>query len=252
MAGGAMAADDPLRAESGGLPKAMIQVAGRTLVQRVVDALSGASSVEGIVLVAADGVAAPVSDRPLHMVAAVGDEVDNLCAGVARLREVCGGCEQLLVVPADVPLLRSDQVDWFTAYVAAHPAAVHYGLCRKETVEAAFPDSDQLYVRLRGGTWCGADLHATRVDALLDHLDTWRALLVDRKHAWRQARTLGLTTLLLAAARLLTAQQVVARASHSLGLPLEIVELPWAEPAVDVDRPEQLQIVQGWLTAHAA
>jgi molybdopterin-guanine dinucleotide biosynthesis protein A len=247
LAGGVPGPSDPLHRAAGGGPKALIEVGGRSMVQRVVDAVGGAQAVHGVVVVGADQAWGLVCAKPLCLQPAGDDIVDNVTRGVCQVLAAEPATERVIVVAADVPLLRPEHVDWFAGHIAEEPADIHYGVVAKRVMEARFPSSRRSYVPLRGGTYCGADVHASTVAALFGHEPTWRALLERRKSPARQAGVIGWSTLLLAAMRVVSIDQVVARASRSLGVEVRAVVWPFAEAGMDVDKPQQLEMVRAEL-----
>lgn len=247
LAGGVPGPRDPLHSAAGGGPKALVEVGGRSMAQRVVDALGGARAIHGVVVVGGEEAWGLVCAKRLCLAPAGDDIVDNVTRGVREVLAVDPATERVILVAADVPLLQPEHVDWLAGHIVEEPADIHYGVVAKRAMEARFPSSRRSYVPLRGGTYCGADVHASTVAALFGHEATWRALLERRKSAARQASVIGWTTLLLAAMRAMSIDQVVARASRSLGVDVKAVVWPFAEAGMDVDKPEQLEMVRAEL-----
>jgi hypothetical protein len=63
------------------------------------------------------------------------------------------------------------------------------------------------------------------------------------------ARALGPALLLAYLSRLLTLPQVMAAASRRLGVRVAAVPLPFAEAAIDVDKPSDLDLVEAILAS---
>lgn len=247
LAGGVPGPGDALYPAAGGGPKALVQVGGRSMVQRVVDAVGRARAIHGVVVVGGDEAWGLACEKPLRLAVAGDAIVDNVTRGVREVLTAEPATERVILVAADVPLLQSEHIDWLAGRITEDPADIHYGVVAKRVMEARFPSSRRSYVALRGGTYCGADVHASTVAALFGHEATWRALLERRKSAARQARVIGWSTLLLAAMRVVTIDQVVARASRSLGVDVRAVVWPFAEAGMDVDKREQLELVRAEL-----
>src|SRR3546814_10894896 len=72
----------------------------------------------------------------------------------------------------------------------------------------------------------------------------WIRVEQDRKSPWRLARAFGPSTLLLFLARRLTLAAAMRRVSRIVGTQAEAVSMPFAEAAMDVDKPADLVIAE--------
>jgi hypothetical protein len=97
---------------------------------------------------------------------------------------------------------------------------------------------------------CGGDLNVINVE-LADKTDLWDRLIAARKSVRRQAALLGYDLLLRLLTRRITLQQGEEKVSQRLGIKGHVVVSPYAELAMDVDKPEQLAIVRRDLGAFA-
>ena len=79
---------------------------------------------------------------------------------------------------------------------------------------------------------------------MTQHLDTWEALIGNRKSPLRQAAVIGWDTLFQLFTRQLTLQQMVQRASERIHIKGRAIIWTQAEPCMDVDKPHQLEIMR--------
>src|SRR5512143_2007190 len=84
-AGGIPQPQDPLYPYTNGGSKALIDVAGKPMVQWVLDALSDAKTIDRIVVVGLSGKAQLKSKKPISYVSSEGRLLDNLKAGTAAV-----------------------------------------------------------------------------------------------------------------------------------------------------------------------
>jgi hypothetical protein len=91
---------------------------------------------------------------------------------------------------------------------------------------------------------CGADINASHVRMATEHLETWEALIGNRKSPLKQASIIGLGTLFLLLLRQLTLEDAVRRVCESIGIKGKAIVWPWAEAGMDVDKPHQLEIMR--------
>jgi hypothetical protein len=75
-------------------------------------------------------------------------------------------------------------------------------------------------------------------------LSLWAEIERDRKKAWRLLAFLGPVTLIGALTRTITLHGATTRIGRRLGLSANAVVLPYAEAAIDVDKPEDLEIAE--------
>ncbi|MGH8519069.1 MAG: nucleotidyltransferase family protein, partial [Panacagrimonas sp.] len=143
---GSRAGGDPLAEHAGVSHKALIDIGGQAMIERVVAALAASPSVARIVicierpelLTGLAGLRAPACTKPLEpMPAAAGPS-----ASVAAALEREG--TPLLVVTGDHPLMRAEWIESFLAG-AAIDADVAVALSRRDAVMSAVPDTQRTW-----------------------------------------------------------------------------------------------------------
>ena len=82
IAGGIPRPEDPLYTYSHGNSKALIDVAGKPMVQWILDALGGAKQVDNVILVGLSAKNELTCKKPLHYVSNQGRMLSNIVAGV--------------------------------------------------------------------------------------------------------------------------------------------------------------------------
>jgi hypothetical protein len=76
----------------------------------------------------------------------------------------------------------------------------------------------------------------------------WRRVEEERKRPWRLVRAFGWRTLLAYLLGRLTLDAAAARASAVIGARVAAIALPFAEAAIDDDKPADLELVETILT----
>ncbi|MEE9513637.1 MAG: hypothetical protein V3V46_06130, partial [Anaerolineales bacterium] len=71
----------------------------------------------------------------------------------------------------------------------------------------------------------------------------WERMVAARKSPFRQAALLGFDLLFLMLIRRITINDAVKRVSNRLGLKGRAVISPYAEIGMDIDKPQQLELV---------
>jgi molybdopterin-guanine dinucleotide biosynthesis protein A len=247
LAGGIPQPDESLFSESSGRSKALIDVAGKPMVQWVLDAIDGCESIQRISLIGLDSASGLTSGKPLSYLPDSGSLLSNIVQGLEHVREQSPGTTHILLASTDIPAITTEVVDWRISAANKTEIDVDYVVVERQTMEARFPESKRSFVRLRDVEVCGGDLNIIRVD-LAEKTEIWERLVAARKNAFRQAALLGYDLLIRLLTRQITLQAAEQKVSQRLGLRGRAVISPYAELAMDVDKPEQLAILRKDLT----
>lgn len=215
--------------------KALIPVGGEAMVRRPVRALLSSDSVAPLIVMtqAPERIASELPDDPRVMV------VKSQATISATLLELCKDPATpwpLLVTTADHALLEAATVDEFCR--AAADADIAIGVVERKALLSRLPGTRRTWVRFRGGAYTGANLFALRSPAVAPAIELWRSVEQDRKKGWRLISMFGPLALLGAGLRMLTLDDVLARAGRKLGLAVKAVRLSNPLAGVDVDKAE--------------
>ncbi len=248
-AGGIPQPKDSLYPYSNGSSKALIDVAGKPMVQWVLDALSDSKKVDNVIIIGLSPKSGLTCKKPLHYISNQGRMLANIVAGVKKSLELHKKNEHVLIVSSDIPTLKGEMVDWLVKTAMQTKDDIYYGVCPREVMETRFPASNRTYTKLSDMEVCGADVNIIHVNQVTQHLDTWEALIGNRKSPLRQAGVIGFDTLFQLWRRQFTLQGLVERASERIGIKGRAIIWDKAEPCMDVDKPHQLEIMRADLAA---
>jgi GTP:adenosylcobinamide-phosphate guanylyltransferase len=250
-AGGIPQPDEPLYAYTKGESKAMVDVAGKPMIQWTLDALSGAKNVDNIIITGLSPKSNLTCKKPIHYLSNQGKMLDNLVAGVNKSLELNPKNKHVLLVSSDIPALTAEMVDWLINTCMETNDDIYYGVCPREVMEARYPGSKRTYTKLKDMEVCGADINVVHVRMASEHLDVWDALIANRKNPVAQARVMGLDTLYLLLTRQATLEDFVGRVSKRIGIKGRAIVWPYAEACMDVDKPNQLELMRADLAKRA-
>lgn len=243
-AGGIPQPDDPLYLYSKGESKALLDVAGKPMIQWVLDALSGAKNVDNVIVIGLTPKSGVTCKKPLYFLANEGRMLANIVAGVNKVREVNGSAQYVLIVSSDIPAVTGKQIDWLIKTCMETKDDLYYGVCPREVMEARFPESKRTYTNLKDMQVCGADMNIAHIRLAREHLDVWEALIANRKNPAAQAKVMGWGTLFLLLTRQATLANFVDRVSKRIGIKGRAIVWQDAEPCMDVDKPHQLEMMR--------
>ena len=244
---------DPLAEVRGETHRALLEVVGVPMLVRVVRALRASSSVDRVA-VSIDDPDAFEAVPELRELEARGEIThhSSLPSPSRSVQDALNGRllgDRMLVTTADHALLTPKIIDHFVACAEESDADVAVGVVAESVLRATFPSTTRTYLRFRDGGYSGANLFAFRSRQALRAAEFWVRAEAFRKRPWRLASAFGPMTLLLFATRRLSLEEALERASRVIGCRIRAVPLPFAEAAIDVDRPSDLDLVSEILSA---
>lgn len=240
---GSRGPQEPLAVYAGVSHKALIEIGGRTMVERVVGALAELPQISRIVVM----IETPSLLDTLPGLRALGARVLCVPAAGSPSLSVAAALQQfgtpLLVTTADHALL---QAEWLQHFLDHCPADrdVCVALARREQVLAAVPDTQRTWLRFADGHFSGCNMFYLAGPAAAGVVRFWRSLENERKHPLRMLRRIGYGSALRYLLGRLTLRDAVRRIGARSGATAEIVELPFGRAAVDVDKPSDLDLVR--------
>ena len=117
-------------------------------------------------------------------------------------------------------------------------------VAKRNTVEAAAPNTKRTWLKLADGHWSGCNLFWLANDRALGILDLWKRVEAERKRPWRMAWILGPRMLLRFITRQLALRAAAQRLGEVAGVRAAIVVTPYGLASVDVDKPADLDLVR--------
>lgn len=252
MAGGTPQPGEYLYDETKGSTKAMLDIAGKPMIQWVLDALGNAKAIDQVLVI---GLPADCCDvrckKPLSFFPNQADMIENIRIGAQKVLEINPQAHHFLIASSDIPGITGEMVDWEVRTAMETDDDAYYHVITRETMEKRFPESRRSYVHLKGMDVCGGDMNIVRAQTVTANEALWKKIVDSRKNALKQASLLGFDTLFLLMLRQLTLEKAVALASKRLSIKGRAIVCPYAEVGMDVDKPHQLAIMRADLAQRA-
>ena len=233
---------DPLCETAGIARKALLPVLGVAQLDRVRDALSGA------------GLPKP------YWLSGLGEAREGFVevpSGVGPADSVAMALEgttewPVLVTTADHPLLTAEMVRHFVDAAERSGADLCVGLASREVIQASSPDTTRTYLKFSNVQVSGCNLFYLKGPEALAAIRFWQRAQRDRKKPLKLASHFGPGLLAQYALGKLSLTSAFGQASRKLGIVARPVMMPFAEAAIDLDKPSDLPIVERILKARAA
>ncbi|AMO71060.1 nucleotidyltransferase family protein [Sphingorhabdus sp. M41] len=240
---------DPMAAYCNVKYKALIPIAGQTMLERVARALIGSPHIGRIVVMAQspEHLKAGLSpDLAEHEGIAFVESNDGIATSIHGVIGSDIAPWPVLVTTADNALLTGEILDCFFQGHNGQDVAV--GVVERQTMLAAYPDARRTWLKFRGGAYSGANLFALHNEAAKPAVAFWSAIEKDRKKGWKIFAHFGPWLLLRALSRTIGFKDAMTQAGERMKLQAEPIILPIAEAAIDVDKPSDLELVTDILT----
>ena len=245
LGGGLLTPDDPLYDSAPGGHRSLIPIGGKSMAQWVIDALSGSESVQSITVMGLSTESGLHSTKPLDFLPDNGDLFENIKVGILHAANLLPEQNKVIIASSDIPAIQPEMVDWLGDQIKQNPEAlIYYDVIQKEVMEQRFPQAGRSYIRFKDIAVCGGDLNLIDKRLFTVEKPIWKVLTENRKHPLRQAGLLGLDNLLLVALHLITLDGAVKRICKRLEIKATALRCPYAEMAMDADKPHQLEILR--------
>ena len=244
--------DDPLAQLSPGGQKCLASVAGRPMIERVVAALMASGRIGRIAISVGDpavlqqvpGFAEFLDRGRLLALNSKESPSRSTLAAIDDLEDVY----PLLVTTADHALLAPRMVRAFCDAASAGGRDLAAGLVSEAVIRAEVPETKRTYLAFRDGRFSGANLFAFMTPKSSAAAAFWRQVEQERKRPWRIAKAFGWGLLAAYLLRVWTLEQAMSRAAARIGVTAQAVPLPYAEAAIDVDKPADLELAERLLS----
>jgi GTP:adenosylcobinamide-phosphate guanylyltransferase len=251
-AGGIPQPGEPLYEHTQGNSKALLDVSGKPMIQWVLDALCEAKEIDRIIIMGLDEDSGVTCTKIAHYMPNQGSMLENIRAGMIQLKQLNPAAHHALVVSSDIPTITSAMVDWVVTTCMQTDNDVYYNLIERSLMEKRFPGSKRTYTHLKDVEVCGGDMNVIRTMTGTSDDDFFEGLIAARKSVFKQAKLIGIGTLILFLLRQLTLQDAIKRVAKRLNMTGQAILCPYAEIGMDVDKPFQLELVRADLAARHA
>ncbi len=243
---------DPVANQSGMDCKAFAPICGIPMIIRVLDALEASGMIRSIILCGPPGSTLPGCPE---LEKRIGSEyvtwlpnLDSPSRSANRGLEHIDKDIPVLLTTADHALLTPEIVQYFLHESSKVDSDATVGLVKHEDVIAAFPGTKRTVIRLRDGGFCGCNLYTFLNHRGRDLVPFWRRAEELRKHPWRLVgEILGPMAILLYLLRISTLNQALNAVSAKAGVRSKAVIIPYAQAGVDVDKTEDIVLVESVL-----
>jgi CTP:molybdopterin cytidylyltransferase MocA len=235
--------DDPMAKAYRVTHKCLIQIGGEAMLKRVIRTLLSSPEIASITVSIETRNLLDEALGPLaKQVGFLASDESAARSALAALPE--GTTFPWLITTGDHPLLTVEMLQFFLAEARRSGGDLCAGLARAETILARFPDARRTYLKFGPDRVSGCNLFALTSPRARKALALWHDVETVRKRPWRLVGAFGPVALLRFLAGTLTLDSAFALASRRMDLIARPVLMPFAEAAVDVDKPEDKELAE--------
>ncbi len=238
---------DPVAVAAGVAAKCLTPVAGIPMVVRVVRSLEQSTRVNTILLCGPPTEVLQVSPELSRMVSGgvrwMNPEATPATSAAAALAALPEDFPVLLTT-GDHALLTPAMVRHFLDQAMALGGDVAVALAPHSLVQRAYPRTRRTVLKFSDGRYCGCNLFAFLSPRGRRMAQLWQQVERDRKKPIRVIGLVGWGAMALYALRLLSLASAVQRISRQAGVAANVVTMPFAEAAIDVDTVADLDLVR--------
>ncbi len=221
--------------------KGLVPVAGKPMVEWVVDALRRAETIGEIaVVVPTAGNLGAWADKVDKLVVSDDSVLNNLAAGVASFRND----RSVLVTTGDLPALLPEAIDDYVMRSLEAGADFSYPLVPKTAMEEQFPGSQRTYVKLVGGPITGGNMMVMAPGLVERNLEIGQRLFDTRKSPVRMARVIGIRFIIKLLAGRLDPTDVENKMGELLGGSCAAIWTTHASIGADIDKPIDVVVTE--------
>lgn len=250
LAGRRGGAHDPLAAAAGVSHKCVVPVAGRPLIEHVLDAALGWPEADRILisiddpapLEALPRLARPIAEGRVRILPAYPKLPASILAAAKEARF------PLVVTTADNVLLTSHALAEFAHRAEATEGEAAVAVARREAVLAAHPEGQRRFYHFADGAFSGCNLYWIGREEALRAVRAFEGGGQFAKHPARIAAAFGILNMIRFRLGWLSLPAMMARLSHALDVPIRTIEMADGRLAIDVDN-ERTHRIAGELLA---
>jgi len=245
---GDRSSSDPLVKASGRGCKALIEIDGKPMILRVLDALDESACVGPVTICGPSRDSLAAEERLQRLVAEerIGWQSPRATPSTSAHEALAAiaPAKPVLLTTADHPLLSAEIVDHFCRAALVSGADAVVGLAPYALVREIFPGMRKTVLRFSDGEYCGCNLFAFLTPAGRQMADRWRQVEAERKSPLKVMKMLGWLSVLRYRFGWLSLDGAARALSRRMGMRLAAVRMPFGDAAVDVDSLADHELVQ--------
>jgi len=221
--------------------KSMVPIAGKPMVQWVLEALKQSKHIDRIAVVLPHDVDDSAFEHiPDFIVLSDGQISENIIEGRNALQSE----GLILSVTSDVPSITPEAIDAFIEATVQRGVALSYPLIPEESMVEEYPNSERTFFKLVEGRVTGGNAMILDAQYFDELRDLGQQVFETRKNPLKMAGLIGARFALKLATGKLAAKDIEEKIQDLIGFECAAIILPYASIGADVDKPSDIAVVE--------
>ncbi len=238
LAGSRQGKQDPLALYAHVSHKAIIPIIGKPMIKYVTDTLAKIESIDKIaVSIEQSNIVKNILPNFIQYLPACAGPSASIIQAIQTLRT------PLLVTTADNPLLQPEWVEYFLQEAERSRCDFAVGIALKQQIEKDVSNTKRTYINLADGSFSGCNIFLFKSSQSIQIVRLWQKLESYRKQPLKMGFFLGYSIILRYILHRLTRNALKRRIFKLTKVKTHFVLMPWGQAAVDVDKPDDLKLV---------
>lgn len=234
-----------LQAEAGTDIRCLAKINNKRILDYLVEALQATGRIKDIMLAVPEA-ALPVENLPDGVKVCSADR--DMPSTAVKAAELFCRDERVFFICDDIPLITPEAIKDFLEQCEACPdRQVFYPAIPKDICLQAFPEAKRTYGKLADGVFTGGNMMVIDYAVLQKGLAASREIYAKRKNPLALCSWLGFSFIIKLFLGLLDTAAVEKRTSELLDMPCKVIISRYAEVGMDVDKPEDWQLMKKYL-----
>jgi len=247
LAGQRVGAKDPL-CDSKYPHKAFIEIAGKSMLSRVIEALKNSNQFKKIIVAVPDQLETHFADLIGNdPIVQVRISAVSPATSMLEVLESLSENATIMTTTCDHPLLTSEMVNYFLSSVEEKHHHVAVGCVSRKIFETDYPTAKRTFIKLQDISFSGANMFWLKAGGANPLLQFWKRLEDNRKKPLKMASEIGVITAARYLSGRLSKRGLLETIERKTGVCAELIELPFAQAAIDVDKAADIEIVESLL-----
>jgi len=232
--------DGALRKISDKKYESLIEIAGKPMVQHVIDAVKKVEEINDIVIVGPEELN-DFTNNDYNIIIPKGRMINNIKRGIEALNNQ----NHILIITSDIPLVTPEIIQEFIHRCKKEKKYdLFYPIISKEINLEKYPEVERTYVHLDEGVFTGGNLVLVSPTIIQGPLDWYNRILSLRKKPLKMSKMLGFKFIIKFIFRRLSITEVETRISEIIGHDCKALILEYPEIGFDVDKPSDLKMMR--------
>lgn len=235
---------DPLAEHFGVSHKCLLQIDGVAMLKRVVNTLLESQHIGDVIISIEDrGLLPQALGEQARLVRFTPSQSSASQSAAAAVLEA-GENYPMLLTTADHALLDQQMLDHFIRETVSSESDLTVGLASAETIFKDYPDAKRTFLAFGPDRVSGCNLYGLKTSKALRAIELWQTVEANRKDPRAIIRAFGIHALIRYLTKTIDLQSAFLIGSNRLEIDAKPILMPFANAAVDVDKPEDMELVE--------